>query len=231
MVSNMAIALAAAIALAGNAYGDDSAPSKDVAYGDDDVQPLQDDDVSYDGLDILTDIFGDLLNVDLDLECVGKCTCKSCQDLDMVFCKGGSLLSVTDTCYPQALWREGGETCPFGSNKLGSKVDCTFNAKYGEVILALIIMLVLGCTGGAIFLVYMCRKQPSGPRMRVPEDQGVPYGGAYGAQPSTAPPAYGAPAGGTDSVEAQLTNLQSLKAQGMLTDEEYQAARKKALGI
>ena len=49
------------------------------------------------------------------------------------------------------------------------------------------------------------------------------------AQPAAAPAAPAAPAGGTDIV-AELTKLASLKDAGILSDEEFAAAKAKLLG-
>jgi hypothetical protein len=49
------------------------------------------------------------------------------------------------------------------------------------------------------------------------------------AQPAPAPAAPAAPAGGTDIV-AELTKLASLKDAGILSDEEFAAAKAKLLG-
>ena len=39
------------------------------------------------------------------------------------------------------------------------------------------------------------------------------------------------PAASSDSLEKKLTELNSMKEKGLITDEEYQAMRKKALGL
>jgi hypothetical protein len=49
------------------------------------------------------------------------------------------------------------------------------------------------------------------------------------AQPAAAPPAPAAPEGGTDIV-AELTKLASLKDAGILSEEEFAAAKAKLLG-
>ena len=39
------------------------------------------------------------------------------------------------------------------------------------------------------------------------------------------------PTASSDSLEKKLTELNSMKEKGLITDEEYQAMRKKALGL
>jgi hypothetical protein len=54
---------------------------------------------------------------------------------------------------------------------------------------------------------------------------------AYAAQPAPAPPAAPAPSApaSDDSLSAQLERLADLKAQGVLTDEEFAAAKARLL--
>ena len=53
---------------------------------------------------------------------------------------------------------------------------------------------------------------------------------AVAAQAPPPPPPAAAPAGGGDDVVAQLTKLGELKAQGILTEEEFAAQKAKILG-
>jgi len=50
-------------------------------------------------------------------------------------------------------------------------------------------------------------------------------------QQQAPPPAQPAPSGGPPSVSDQLSQLKDLHDQGMLTDEEFSAAKAKVLGI
>jgi Short C-terminal domain len=59
------------------------------------------------------------------------------------------------------------------------------------------------------------------------QQQQAAYDQQMAAQPAAAP----APAAAVDPQTAQLENLANLHAQGILTDEEYAAAKAKALGI
>jgi hypothetical protein len=61
------------------------------------------------------------------------------------------------------------------------------------------------------------------------QQQQAAYDQQMAAQAAAAPAAPAAPA--ADPQTAQLENLANLHAQGILTDEEYAAAKAKALGI
>jgi hypothetical protein len=57
------------------------------------------------------------------------------------------------------------------------------------------------------------------------------YDGQQAAAPAAAPAAEAAEAGPEDAQMAQLQNLAQLHSQGILSDEEFAAAKAKALGI
>ncbi len=63
---------------------------------------------------------------------------------------------------------------------------------------------------------------------RVAHNQAQKYAGQAAAAPAAAPAA-GAPA--ADDTSAKLQELANLHAQGILSDEEFAAAKAKALGI
>ena len=66
---------------------------------------------------------------------------------------------------------------------------------------------------------------------RVRRNQEQKYAAQDAAASAQAAPAAPAPAGSDDDAMAQVSKLAELHKQGILTDEEYTAAKAKALGI
>jgi hypothetical protein len=68
-------------------------------------------------------------------------------------------------------------------------------------------------------------------RVRRNQEQKYAAQDAAAAAPAAAPAAAVAPAASDDDAMAQVSKLAELHKQGILTDEEYTAAKAKALGI
>jgi len=184
-----------------------------------------------------------------------------------VYCKGSGFFEGSNVCVPESDFGKGFfkgcDDFSFGSKKLGNKVDCAFNARAGEVILAFIIIVALCCCAGGSWFFCVRNKNGNnnnngGNRQPAPNyvgnttanvgyrtQGGVPTsvapsgyggGGSYGGGGASyggaavAPPAYGQVTDG-GSMATQITNLESLKAQGLLTEEEFQAGKAKVIGL